>query len=537
MAERLVRRIARLLRRWPGGPYRPRVPSRPGGAALHPLVVVLRPDRGARSSSTSSTGRRPTASAASRSPGSTRSGTAAAGPRWLEPRVDRAGRPRQAACRATRPGLRLHLRHALALRRLVRPAGGRGTRPSTAPRPSAWSRSWESAYEDEPGLRPQPPQPRGPGPLRRGHGPALAPALAGRTSALFCDSWEVPTRRMWSPRLWDRFRERFGYDLRDVRGPARRGRARPLRLPHADRRGGPGRVLPAVRGDLPRPRGRLPRAVPRGADRPAGRLRGRRHPRDGGPAVPARRSRGSRPRPPRWPASRSSAARPSPASTASRPSITSGSWPRPEAPGRRPRSPTASTRSSGTACPTTRRAGRTPSSPRCTSAPTPPSPPRSPPSTPTWPTVCSWMRRGRTCSQLAVYLPIEDNRMLRPAAAPSGARPAAQYYWEMRHEVVPREAEPYHPLWISAAFLRGASWDGRRLHAGAAEFEALLPGLRLARRRGAGRRPPPGRGGAAGGPVGRPRRPGRGEPGDYEAKLDALLGLPNVQRASWRAWA
>jgi hypothetical protein len=96
---------------------------------------------------------------------------------------------------------------------------------------------------------------------------------------------------------------------------------------------------------------------------------------------------------------------------------------------------------------------------------------------------------------------------------------------------VPHATEPFHPLWISAAFLRGATCDGRRQQAGAAEFEALYLDcdwldacalgevLRLAQQ------------GLPVVLVGRPRRPGRGEPGDYEAKLEALLALPNLHRA------
>jgi len=44
-------------------------------------------------------------------------------------------------------------------------------------------------------------------------GTALAPALAGSTSALFCDSWEVETRRIWTEGLGDRFEKRFGYRI------------------------------------------------------------------------------------------------------------------------------------------------------------------------------------------------------------------------------------------------------------------------------------------------------------------------------------
>src|SRR4051812_36232640 len=42
--------------------------------------------------------------------------------------------------------------------------------------------------------------------------PAFAPALEGSTSALFCDSLELDTHSMWSPRLWARFKQRIGYE-------------------------------------------------------------------------------------------------------------------------------------------------------------------------------------------------------------------------------------------------------------------------------------------------------------------------------------
>ena len=45
-------------------------------------------------------------------------------------------------------------------------------------------------------------------------GAGLAPALgSGRTSALFCDSWEVESRRIWTDGLGERFAERFGYRI------------------------------------------------------------------------------------------------------------------------------------------------------------------------------------------------------------------------------------------------------------------------------------------------------------------------------------
>jgi hypothetical protein len=145
--------------------------------------------------------------------------------------------------------------------------------------------------------------------------------------------------------------------------------------------------------------------------------------------------------------------------------------------------------------------------------------------------LCSWMRRGKTFSKLAVYLPWEDG-LMRGRLPPELRSPAAQYFWEMRHDRAARETEGFHPLWISAAFLKEAVWDGRRLRAGALEFEglyvdcewldpeALEEVLRLA---------------CTGLPLilkQLPRKPGldsRGwNPGDFEHKLDRLVKLPTV---------
>jgi hypothetical protein len=87
--------------------------------------------------------------------------------------------------------------------------------------------------------------------------------------------------------------------------------------------------------------------------------------------------------------------------------------------------------------------------------------------------VSSLLKLGRTESRLAVYLPNEDNRRLD--RIPNAERtPGANYRWEMRHVAVPREAEGYAPLWISLAFLRRAEVRGGRLIVGDCSFAALL---------------------------------------------------------------
>jgi hypothetical protein len=45
-------------------------------------------------------------------------------------------------------------------------------------------------------------------------GGALAPALAGAPVSLFCDSWEVETRGLWTPGFDSLFVARYGYDVR-----------------------------------------------------------------------------------------------------------------------------------------------------------------------------------------------------------------------------------------------------------------------------------------------------------------------------------
>lgn len=42
---------------------------------------------------------------------------------------------------------------------------------------------------------------------------AFEPAMKGSRSALFCDSWEVETHKLWTPGFEKKFEEKFGYDI------------------------------------------------------------------------------------------------------------------------------------------------------------------------------------------------------------------------------------------------------------------------------------------------------------------------------------
>jgi hypothetical protein len=144
--------------------------------------------------------------------------------------------------------------------------------------------------------------------------------------------------------------------------------------------------------------------------------------------------------------------------------------------------------------------------------------------------VCGLMQSGQTVSELAVYLPNEDMRMLD--LMPRELRtPGAAYWWEMRHVVVPEETRPFQPLWMSATMLARADVRDGRLVVGRQSFAALyldvewldadalveIERLASARLTVILKR--------------RPRQPGHCPRNDYDARLTSLAALPNVVRS------
>jgi hypothetical protein len=82
------------------------------------------------------------------------------------------------------------------------------------------------------------------------------------------------------------------------------------------------------------------------------------------------------------------------------------------------------------------------------------------------------MRRGRVATDVAVYLPVEDAWM-------AGEYPKElQFPWvwgqyELRYVAPAAELQGRQPLWIHGGFLRDARWQGGRLVAGQASFSSL----------------------------------------------------------------
>ena len=82
------------------------------------------------------------------------------------------------------------------------------------------------------------------------------------------------------------------------------------------------------------------------------------------------------------------------------------------------------------------------------------------------------MSFGKTYTDVAVYLPLEDNWM-RNRLPDNKKRPSANYHWELQYVKFPEELRGYHPLWISAELLKMSHYANNKLICGKAEFNSL----------------------------------------------------------------
>jgi hypothetical protein len=86
--------------------------------------------------------------------------------------------------------------------------------------------------------------------------------------------------------------------------------------------------------------------------------------------------------------------------------------------------------------------------------------------------VSSYMRRGETFSDIAVYLPTED-------AWTAGVMPKEKQfiwawgYYEMRYVYFPDELAGYNPTWINGEFLEKARMNWSEMQIGDAKYKAL----------------------------------------------------------------
>jgi hypothetical protein len=66
--------------------------------------------------------------------------------------------------------------------------------------------------------------------------------------------------------------------------------------------------------------------------------------------------------------------------------------------------------------------------------------------------ISRFLREGKPAHRVACLLPLEDARM--KGELPAGLRkPSARYWWEFQHPCLPPDLKPWSPLWVTDAFL------------------------------------------------------------------------------------
>lgn len=142
--------------------------------------------------------------------------------------------------------------------------------------------------------------------------------------------------------------------------------------------------------------------------------------------------------------------------------------------------------------------------------------------------ISSVMRRGRSYSDVAVYLPLEDAWM--GVELPDSLKmPWAWGEYELRYQRTPEELKGYQPLWTNAAALRGGVMKDGRLHIGDAVFRALYVDAEFLDRETVAALAACAADGLSVCMLRRPSEPGRDRSAGYDAEVDHLLASPSVR--------
>jgi len=141
-----------------------------------------------------------------------------------------------------------------------------------------------------------------------------------------------------------------------------------------------------------------------------------------------------------------------------------------------------------------------------------------------------YMKKGRTYSDIAVYIPTED-------AWTRGIMPAEKQfiwawgYYEMRYVYFPKELRPYHPVWINREFLeKGKVHDGT-LFVGGASFNSLYVDVEYLDPASLDRIEELAGQGLAVYLINEPSEAGAVKHKEWETNMKSLLSLPNVKRS------
>jgi hypothetical protein len=137
------------------------------------------------------------------------------------------------------------------------------------------------------------------------------------------------------------------------------------------------------------------------------------------------------------------------------------------------------------------------------------------------------LQKGKTYSDVAVYVPYED-------AVMKGAYPKERqrvWVWgeyELRYVHPPDETKNYHPLWINRHFLEKAEFKNGKLNVGDAQFSILYIDVEYMDIRALQRVVELAKKGLPVCLKRLPKQPGKTKSGNYTGLCEALASLPNV---------
>lgn len=137
------------------------------------------------------------------------------------------------------------------------------------------------------------------------------------------------------------------------------------------------------------------------------------------------------------------------------------------------------------------------------------------------------MKKGRTYTDVAVYIPYEDG-VMKGAYPPERQRVWVWGEYEMRYIEPPKELEGYHPLWINRHFLENARFHKGRLEVGDASFSMVYVDVKYMDQRALRRLVELAKQGMKICLKQTPIQPGKNKSNEYKEHLRVLKSLKNV---------
>jgi hypothetical protein len=137
------------------------------------------------------------------------------------------------------------------------------------------------------------------------------------------------------------------------------------------------------------------------------------------------------------------------------------------------------------------------------------------------------LQKGKTYSNVAMYIPYEDG-VMKGAYPPERQRVWVWGEYEMRYIFPPKELEGYHPLWINRHFLEEAKYINDKLIVGDAEFSLLYIDVKYMDARALKRVLQLAKEGLPICIKQQPKEPGKVKSGTFEDVLKELTSLANV---------